>query len=71
MAELYRAMTPAEKLERVRELTLMSVRLALAGSRTRNPGSSERALLLGLARRRLGPAIAARVYPSAEDGDDA
>ena len=66
---LYRKMTPAEKLERVRDLTLTSHQLALAGLRLRHPGESDRALILRLARRRLGRELAARVYGEPEQGD--
>jgi hypothetical protein len=41
MDELYRQMTPAEKIHRVRALTLMVDRLALAGLRSRHPDDSE------------------------------
>lgn len=60
--ELYRRMTPSQKLERVRELTLMVNGLALAGLRRRHPGESEGELLLRLARLRLGDEVVDRVY---------
>ena len=62
MTELYARMTPAEKLERVRDLTLTSARLALAGLRARHPGEDEGALLLRLARIRLGDELLEGVY---------
>jgi len=62
MSALYARMTPAEKLARVRELTLAVNALALAGLRARHPDESEGELLLLLARRRLGADLAARVY---------
>ena len=49
MDELYRHMTAAEKLDRVRDLTLMVNRLALAGLRARHPGEPEATLMLRLA----------------------
>ncbi|HTI04402.1 MAG TPA: hypothetical protein VL549_03745 [Gemmatimonadales bacterium] len=68
MDELYRAMTPAQKLERVRDLTLMANRLALEGLRMRHPGESEQQLLLRLARLRLGDDLVARAYPESASG---
>ena len=62
MRGLYQRMTPAEKLERVRQLTLTSARLALAGLRERHPDETDRALLLRLAHIRLGRALAERAY---------
>lgn len=66
--ELYRRMTPTDKLQRVRELTLAANRLALAGLRRRHPGDSGEELLLRLARVRLGDEVVDRVYGST--GDD-
>jgi hypothetical protein len=63
MSALYASMTPAEKLARVRDLTLAVNALALAGLRARHPDESEGQLLLRLARRRLGEDIVARAYP--------
>ena len=68
MDELYRAMTPAQKLERVRDLTFMANRLALEGLRMRHPDESEQQLLLRLARVRLGDDLVARAYPEAAGG---
>lgn len=69
MDELYRRMTPAEKLQRVRELTLMVNGLALAGLRERHPDEPEARLLLRLARTRLGAELFERVYPGALECD--
>ena len=66
--ELYRRMTPADKLRRVRELTLTVNRLALEGLRRRHPEDSGGELLLRLARARLGDDVVNRVYGSA--GED-
>ena len=68
--ELYRKMTPAEKLDRVRGLTLMANRLALAGLRARYPNEPEAGLLMRLARIRLGAELFERVYPGTLESDD-
>ena len=62
LIDLYRRMTPAEKLQRVRDLTLAANQLALAGLRTRHPGESEQELFLRLARIRLGDDLFAKAY---------
>lgn len=64
MRRLYASMTPAEKLKCMSELTAAACRLSLAGLRSRHPGESESALLLRLARMRLGDALTDRVYGS-------
>ncbi|NNF13206.1 MAG: hypothetical protein HKN72_08285 [Gemmatimonadetes bacterium] len=61
----YRQMTPAEKLQRVRDLTKMADRLSLAGLRARHPDDSAVVLSLRLARIRLGPDLFDRAYPGA------
>lgn len=58
----YGRMSPAEKIERMRQLTLMANNLALAGLRERYPDESEGMLLLRLARRRLGDELTQKVY---------
>ena len=63
MDELYRHMTAAEKLDRVRDLTLMANRLAQAGLRARHPDEPEATLMLRLARIRLGAELFDRAYP--------
>lgn len=60
-------MTPAQKLERMSELTLAVSRLALSGLAHRHPGDSPQDLLLRLARLRLGDDLVDRVY-GARDG---
>ena len=57
------SMTPEQKLQRVSELALAVTELSLAGLRMRHPGESEGALLLRLARMRLGDALFDAVYP--------
>ena len=60
--ELYRRMTPAEKADRLRALTLAVNTLALAGLRQRHPKADERELQLRLAVLRLGEELVARAY---------
>jgi hypothetical protein len=67
---LYARMTPAQKLDRVRDLTLATARLALAGLRARHPGETEETLLLRLACLRLGPSVVREVYSVSFDDDD-
>jgi hypothetical protein len=62
MRRLYGAMTAAEKLKRMNDLTLAASRLSLAGLGLRHPGESEADLLLRLARVRLGKDLSDRVY---------
>ncbi|MEZ4416161.1 MAG: hypothetical protein R3E10_10400 [Gemmatimonadota bacterium] len=65
MSELYRRMTPAEKLRRVSSLTMATERLALAGLMSRHPGECEGQLRLRLARQRLGAELFALCFPHA------
>ena len=62
MSSLYARMSPAEKLRRMQQLTLAVNQLALAGLRSRHPTEDEPALLLRLARIRLGDDIVEAVY---------
>ena len=62
LAAWYARMTPAEKLRRVQELTMTVNELALAGLRLRHPAESRCALLLRLARLRLGDDVVAAAY---------
>ncbi len=64
MTELYRAMRPADKLDRVRDLTITVNRLGAARIRELHPDEDEGIVLLRLARRRLGGAVVDRAYPS-------
>ncbi|HSH76182.1 MAG TPA: hypothetical protein VLA09_10905 [Longimicrobiales bacterium] len=70
MDELYLRMTPAEKLDRVRALTLLANRLALAGLRARHPDEPEAGLMMRLARIRLGADLFERAYPGVPESDD-
>ena len=60
--ELYRRMTPSEKADRLRALTLAVNTLALAGLRQRHPAADEHELHLRLAALRLGEDLVAQVY---------
>jgi len=62
MTEIYRRMTPTERLQRVRDLTLTAHALALAGLRQRHPEESEHELHLRLARQRLGPELFDKIH---------
>jgi hypothetical protein len=62
MRQLYASMTPAEKLTRMSELTVAANQLALAALRLRYPDESTPALLLKLARIRLGDELVDRAY---------
>lgn len=66
----YARMSPADKLQRVRELTLAVNELAMGGLRARHGELEESELLRRLARLRLGPREYARAYgdPAADDG---
>ncbi len=60
--DLLRAMTPAQKLELVRSMTLAVQRLAFIGLRDLYPDATEDELWLRLAARRLGPDLMKKVY---------
>jgi len=62
LARLYAEMSPAEKMRHVRALNLAATRLSLAGLRSRHPGEAQEALLLRLARLRLGDELVRRAY---------
>jgi hypothetical protein len=61
-ARLYAAMSAAEKLRLMNDLTLAANLLSLAGLRERYPAASEGELLLRLARVRLGDELVRRAY---------
>lgn len=69
MDELHQGMTPAEKLQRVRSLTLMADRLAMAGLRSRHPDEPEERLMMRLARIRPGADLFERAYPGSQRSD--
>lgn len=62
LTELYRKMSPEEKLRRVRDLTLAASQLSLTGLRGRHPRESDGELLLRLARLRLGTGLVEEAY---------
>ena len=64
--ELWRKMSPPEKLHAMSELSRTVEQLALAGIRMRHPEASERECFLRLAILKLGRELACRVYPEAE-----
>ena len=71
MEACYARMTPADKLCRVRQLTLAVSRLALAGLQTRHPDLDQAELLRELALLRLGPESFASAYPPTTEPDGA
>lgn len=66
---LYARMAPADKLRRVRQLTLAVNRLALAGRQMRDPELGRAEHLRQLARQRLGPEAFARIYDAEPEPD--
>ncbi len=63
--ELWRRMSPMEKLRTVTEISRAVQELSLAGIRLRHPGATEEECLLRLAILKLGRELACRVYPQA------
>jgi hypothetical protein len=62
---VWRRMSPAERLQLVRDATRAVTDLALAGIRQRHPGASERECFLRLAAIRIGVEATRRIYPDA------
>lgn len=62
LSALYARTPPEAKLRMVRDLTIATSRLALAGLRARHPGEADAELLLRLASIRLGEGIVAAAY---------
>jgi hypothetical protein len=58
----YRAMSPIEKLERVRAMTAAVQQLALADIRRRHPTADDREQLLRLASRWIEPELMFRAF---------
>ena len=58
----YRKMSPAEKIDRIRSLTLAVQELALADIRRRHPEADAREQSLRLASRWIEPALMARAF---------
>ena len=63
--EMWRKMSPLEKVRTVTEISRAVQELSLAGIRLRHPEASERECLLRLAIIKLGRQLACEVYPEA------
>ena len=63
--EVWRRMSPAERLQVSREMTRAANELALADIRARHPNASERECFLRFAAVRLGVDTVTRIYPDA------
>lgn len=70
LTDLYRRMTPAEKLRRVAGLNEAAAAFARAGLRMRDPRADERKIFLGLASLRLGSQMVELVYGQTPDPHD-
>ena len=62
LIEGYRRMSPTEKMDRVRALTLAVQELALADIRRRHPEADAREQALRLASRRIEPELMLRAF---------
>ncbi len=65
--ELWRRMSPLEKVRAAAEITRNVQELSLAGIRLRHPGASDRECMLRLAVLKLGRRLTCQVYPEAAD----
>jgi len=65
--ELWRAMSPLQKLGLVSAVSRNVQQLSLAGIRERHPDATEDECLVRLAVLKLGSDLARRVYPDAAD----
>ena len=63
--ELWRRMSPLERLRAVTEISRSVQELSLAGIRLRHPDASDRECMLRLAVLKLGRRLACQVYPEA------
>jgi hypothetical protein len=63
--ELWRRMSPLEKLRAVTEISRAVQQLSLVGIRLRHPDASEKDCMLRLAVLKLGRQLASQVYPEA------
>jgi len=63
--ELWRRMSPIDKLRAVTEISRAAQELSLAGIRLRHPEASDDECMLRLAVLKLGREVACRVYPEA------
>jgi hypothetical protein len=64
--ELWRKMSPLQKVRVISDISRTVEQLALAGIRLRHPEASERECFLRLAILKLGRELACRVYPEVE-----
>jgi hypothetical protein len=62
LIERYRAMSPSQKLERVRAITVAVQELALLDIRRRHPQADEREQVLRLASRWIEPELMRRAF---------
>ena len=67
LIELYRRMSPEEKLGRVFDAYQMGKMLAMAGIRDRYPGASEKKVWLLWARQHLGEELFSKAYGAIPD----
>ena len=65
--ELWRRMSPFQKIRAAAEISRSVQELSLAGIRLRHPGASDRECMLRLAVLNLGHRLACQVYPEAAD----
>ena len=65
-AELWRRMSPLEKVCAVTEISLAVQQLSLAGIRLRHPEASDEECMMRLAILKLGLQLACQVYPQAK-----
>jgi len=63
--DLWRRMTPLERLRLACELTRAAREMCLAGIRRRHPGASEQEVRLRFALIALGPELTVKAYPEA------
>jgi len=63
--ELWRHMSPLEKVRAVTEISRAVQQLSLAGIRLRHPDASDQECMLRLAVLKLGGQVACHVYPEA------
>lgn len=67
--DMWRRMSPAEKLNLMRGLTRSVMELERIGFRMRNPGITDAQLFRAIADRRLGTELAAKVYGPRDVGE--
>lgn len=65
--ELWRRMSPVQKLQAATEATRAVLQLSLAGIRLRHPDATDEECMLRLAVLKLGRELASQVFPKAAD----